>query len=64
MIDKGITTKEELTCQHCGHKGLDVHYEFAHVGGVGDVRVTKCDDNDACWDRWEKQQEAKNESRR
>ena len=54
------TTKQfedegELTCNHCGHKGHDVHTHFQHVGGKGHIQTPpECDDIPGCWNRWDK----------
>ncbi|KKM03806.1 hypothetical protein LCGC14_1770650, partial [marine sediment metagenome] len=44
-----------LTCQHCGETGSDVETESIHVGGPGYVKYDYCQDERACWTRWDKQ---------
>jgi len=51
------TEKKVYTCQHCGHRGPDVIWEWAYIGGLGYDDVYHCTDIDACL----KRAEAKNE---
>ena len=54
-----MANNRELTCEHCGHQGTDVHMEKSYVGGQGYVIQPRCDDERACWLRWAEREEAK-----
>ena len=42
-----------LTCRNCGQPGA-IEYP-AYVGGQGMVKQVGCNDQVACWDRWNEQ---------
>lgn len=42
-----------LICPHCGHCGKDVSKHLRYIGGQGYVEVICCDDEVACWARWD-----------
>lgn len=46
-------------CCHCGHVGDDVVRRLVYIGGQGYVPSIECADRVACWQRYDKQKEAK-----
>ena len=44
-----------LTCQHCGETGLDVETECVRIYGEHYEVRDNCQDERACWARWDKQ---------
>ena len=47
-----------LSCPHCNHISTEedpVVRKNVHIGGIGDVAVLQCADEQACWDRWDEQ---------
>jgi len=53
-----------LQCSHCERIGPDIHLYPGHVGGHSSmVWKMSCDDNEACWKRWDKKHLVKGRSR-
>ena len=44
-----------MTCTICRHTGEDVGNHLQHVGGVGEVLITQCDNQVECWQRLDNQ---------
>ena len=47
-----------LSCPHCNHVSTEddpVVRTIVHVGGIGDVMVLQCADEQACWERGDEQ---------
>lgn len=40
-------------CTHCGHYGQDVSVHVEYIGGCGLVEVIRCNDQAACWRRFD-----------
>lgn len=41
-----------MKCAHCGAVGEKLHYEPVRIRGSV-IYLLYCDDNKACWNRWE-----------
>ncbi len=44
-----------LYCPHCKHTGTDVVIKPKYCGGQGLIPVTMCENETACWRRWDRQ---------